>query len=400
MTERLLPFSLFVLDSCLLALPLLLLRGNAAAPPGLLFLVSAIAAGILITGVLLKWAYNPLRTAGICLIVMSSLLFAGVSAILCILFALLSFQRLHARFSERQDEYDGNFLLLFLLVFPLSLFALIIWGEENRLIAFYAIAFFTLLFFAGSRLLYRYAATAAAISRQSFLKAASLLILLPAGGALSFYLIIDGIRVALGSAIGGILAFVLQPFEGLMENVLQFLEQAPLEPREAGEETESPGPPETATGEMTVYTPPFPYEWLAVPVIAAVIIALVLWLRKRQYRPAEMAPAEVPAEVSYGNAASGQQEQQQEAIEYSAVDLPLIREKFREFEREAAENGCGREEAETVREWFRRMNWPGPAAFFRTYDSVRYGGRTISEADAEAFLQEIEKIKKFFPNEV
>lgn len=397
MTGKILPFSLFVLDCCLLALPLLLLGGRAVIPPSIMFLLAAIVAGVLMAAVLSKWNYHPLSAVGICLFVMSSVLIAGASVYLYVVFVLISVQRLHVRFSEQQDEYDGHFFLLFLLIFPFSLFALILWGEENRLTAFYAIAFFTLLFFTGSRLLYRYTLAAPAVSRSSFLRAAGLLVLLPAAGALVFYLAADSVRVALGTALGGILTFVLQPFEGLIETLLVSLEQLSLEPREAGERTESQVPPETSSGEVTVYTPPLPYEWLAIPFLALLIIVLVFWLRKQKYVNTEPAPAEaVSAEVSYGSVVLEEQEQWEKRVGYSAIDLPFIRKTFREFEREAMENGYGRDEAETVREWFSRLDWHVPAAFFSTYDSVRYGSQNISEADARSFLKEIEKIKKIF----
>jgi hypothetical protein len=49
--------------------------------------------------------------------------------------------------------------------------------------------------------------------------------------------------------------------------------------------------------------------------------------------------------------------------------------------------------AETVKEWFSRMDWGQNDALFNTYDKVRYGSHTVSADDGSDFIKELDKSK-------
>ena len=78
------------------------------------------------------------------------------------------------------------------------------------------------------------------------------------------------------------------------------------------------------------------------------------------------------------------------------MDTSLLREKYQQFEVEASFYTYNRAKSETVRDWFRRMEWVVQDEFFQVYEEVRYGGQTISSEKAQLFQTNLETIKKEF----
>ena len=84
-----------------------------------------------------------------------------------------------------------------------------------------------------------------------------------------------------------------------------------------------------------------------------------------------------------------------------SMETNIVRDAYREFERMADEHGFVREQNETVREWFDRMEWKVSDRFHRIYDEVRYSGGRMNQEDGKWFINEMKKIsKKNFQDEV
>jgi len=78
-----------------------------------------------------------------------------------------------------------------------------------------------------------------------------------------------------------------------------------------------------------------------------------------------------------------------------------IRNAFKIFEEAAQLSKVPRLRGETVKEWFSRMGWETDELLFNTYDSVRYGAKSVTEEEGIKFVDDLEKIKnKYFTNNV
>lgn len=94
------------------------------------------------------------------------------------------------------------------------------------------------------------------------------------------------------------------------------------------------------------------------------------------------------------------QKERQLDYDYSKA-LVAVRTAYKEFEEEAQSSKAPRFRAETVKEWFSRMDWVQNDALFNTYDKVRYGSHTVSADEGSHFIEELNKIKnKYFVNNV
>jgi DNA-directed RNA polymerase specialized sigma24 family protein len=84
-----------------------------------------------------------------------------------------------------------------------------------------------------------------------------------------------------------------------------------------------------------------------------------------------------------------------------SIDTNLVRDKYRDFERQAGQFGFSRQPNETVREWFKRQEWQVSERFYEVYDMVRYSGQQMDAQDGEWFMNELQKLLlKYFDNEV
>ncbi|WP_088005846.1 DUF4129 domain-containing protein [Indiicoccus explosivorum] len=393
MTGRLLSFNLFMLDISLIALPVMLISLREGLPAGALFLALSGISGLLSALLAIRFSYHPITAMVSSAVVMIPVLLFGGSVFLYVLFAMLVYWRLHARFSELQEETGNNYMLLFILIFPVSLAAVLVWGTDFQSALLYAAAFFALLFFLLSRLVYRYAVSAD-VPASDFWKAAFLLTAVPAAGAGLFFAVADWARVAIGTVLGSVLAFVLQPFDGVFEFIIRILEKIQLAPSNQ-EATANPATEDLQPGDMSYAAPEIPWGLIAVAVIIILAVIFLFWLRNWRGSAWEEKPAPEGAEVRFDQVIPADEKPLKRVL-YRNANLPFIREAFRKFEKAAADHKAGRAEAETVREWFGREGWPADEKFHRIYDRVRYGDETISDKDKERFLNELEKLKSFF----
>lgn len=405
MTSRLLSAGNFMLDAFAISLLFVFLNNETDVSLAFVWLAASFLIGMASFFIFWKMPYHIGWAAVIAVFFMSLTLLQGAALWLVALMALLAIYRLHARFTVFDDglNHDGPFLLIFVLLFSASLVFSLFNPDGNSLGILYTIAIAALIFYTLFRLLYRFLQARPEGAR--FVHAAAL-----AGGVLGAAAITgmlvrqfaDEARSLIGTILGGIVQLVMWPFAGLLEGMTNYLSGLSTE-EEMLETLDKMEPEETAEEIQTVVQPAaadFPTEIMLGVLLVLALVLLVFWIRK--VKPEKESRKETtPIELERSTISSKVPEERNSTVSYSLIDLDVIREAFRDFEKTAAATGLGRKEFETVREWTARLQWPVSESFYKTYDLVRYGNGQVSEAEAKPFLDEINSLeKKYFHEEV
>ncbi|MGI2327378.1 hypothetical protein [Planococcus sp. YIM B11945] len=397
MTSRFVSAGNYLLDVLVLSLLLVFIDVETVLPFAFMWIVLSFIAGVASFAVFIKRPYEPKWSVIIAVIVMGSGLAFGVEVWQVGIFAAFTIYRLHMRFSvsDSDQESDKIYLLKFMMVFITVLFISLLNPSGGKTSVIYAIAIFTVSFYVAIRLLQRYisAAEQGAKLKLVFTSLAGILGGAAASSALVYW-VADDARHLVGSALGGILNIVLWPFAQLMDKVLVFLtglsteqeKQETMDKLQVGEAPEQ-------TGGYQSTTPDFPIEWFVWSGLIVAAVLLVMWFRKSKLEKEEQKKQSL-VDIQHFSAATAEKPSKKTAIRYEDVDLHLIRETFRDFEKLAAELNQGRKEHETVREWIRRMKWSASDSFYKTYDLVRYGNSQVSHSQAAPFLNEIQELKE------
>lgn len=183
------------------------------------------------------------------------------------------------------------------------------------------------------------------------------------------------------------LAPVLEYLEDILKGLqMRVLEEEELIPEEEQVEVETK---DVATNETFIN---FPVEWIfiVIGVVAVLFIIYYLWRNKPKNIEVEI------SDVHYENnqLTVGEEKETNQLNSLYQVETSYLREKYAQFELEAHTYDLDRNRSETVREWFKRMQWQVDPFFFQIYEEVRYGGKMISSEKGELFIVSIEKIKK------
>lgn len=405
MTSRLLSAGNFMLDAFAVSLLFVFLNNETDVSLAFVWLAASFLIGIASFFIFWKMPYHIGWAAAIAVFFMSLTLLQGAALWLVALMALLAIYRLHARFTVFDDglNHDGPFLLIFVMLFSASLVFSLFNPDGNSLGILYTIAIAALIFYTLFRLLYRFLQARPEGAR--FVHAAAL-----GGGVLGAAAITgllvrqfaDEARSLVGTVLGGIVQLVMWPFAGLLERMTNYLSGLSTE-QEMLETLDKMEPEETAEEVQTVVQPAaadFPTEIMLGILLVLALALLVFWIRRiKPEKESRKEPTSIELERSVISAKVP--EANNSRVSYSLVDLDVIREAFREFEKTAAATGLGRKEFETVREWAARLQWPVSESFYKTYDLVRYGNGQVSEVEAKPFLDEINSLeKKYFHEEV
>lgn len=405
MTSRLLSAGNFMLDAFAISFLFVFLNNETDIPLAFVWLTACFLIAVASFFIFWKMPYHIGWATVIAAFFMSLSLLQGAPLWLLALMLLLAVYRLHARFTVFDDglNHDGPFLLVFVLLFSASLVFSLFNPDGSTLGVLYAIAIAALIFYTLFRLLYRF--LQARPEGASFVHAAAL-----AGGVLGAAAITgllvrqfaDEARSLVGTVLSGIVQLVMWPFAGLLEKMTNYLSGLSTE-QEMLETLDKMEPAETAEEVQTVVQPAaadFPTEIMLGVLLVLALALLVFWIRK--IKPEKESRKEAsPIELERSDISVKTPEVSKTKVSYSLVDLDVIREAFRDFEKAAAATGLGRKEFETVREWAARLQWPVTESFYKTYDLVRYGNGQVSESEAQPFLDEINSLeKKYFHEEV
>jgi len=393
--------SAYLLDAFLIAFVLLFIEGGTAIP--LVPLWMALALFTSIAAMVISWRklYNPMPVLLAAALIMALSLAAGATIGTFLALTIISLYRLHARFSEVEDNSSGenHFLIVFLLVFTISLVLSIFNPLGTSSILLLPLAAGAIIFYTISRLFYRFLnARQDGAKFWQAIAAATGIMLLSAGAGGLVYWLGDETRQLAGSLLGGILAVVLWPFAGVLSWLVNLIngmtsEEEMLSNR--GNMEEALEQPETLP-----YTGGVEFDYTIVAGIAVLLLVIGGILLIRKIKPdLGQSKEEVVAEISRFTAVSEVEPEFKSNHDYQMIDIHEIRRAFREFEAEAIAAGKGRLPHETIREWALRQELWIPESFFHTYDKVRYGKGHIAQNEALPFLEELEQIKRNFFNE-
>lgn len=401
MTARFLSAGKYMLDAFAISLVLVYFTNETDLPLALIWLSSSFAATVTAFVIFTKWPYQLWMAIAISSGTMLAAVFFGAPGWLLLLLTLLSLYRMHARFSVIDDgtNADGNFLLLFVLLFcaslVLDLFSPL--SDSSRII--FSIVVSAVLFYVLFRLAYRYLSSRKQGAKASQALAAAFTVL-GVSGILSFlvFLAADEARRGAALLLSGILRLVLWPFSGLMEKLTDYLSGLSTEPElEAVLEKMGPDENEEQAQEMIQSTGfDFPAEIFMAAVLLAAVITLIFWLKKVKAEKETAKPENRIAVERFPITPGAAESKSGKEHHCDEMDLQLVREVFRDFAQEAAAAGKGRQDFETVKEWTDRLQWPVTENFFHTYNLVRYGFGSISAEEARPFINEIQILKEKF----
>ncbi|QFF98292.1 hypothetical protein PB01_05350 [Psychrobacillus glaciei] len=332
-------------------------------------------------------------------IILSVLFLFGAPFWLFVLGAVISIWRIQARFNTLQNEQttDSSFSLLFLATFLFVHLTCFLLSYEAYRLLLYTVFITGIALFVGIRL---FSVSMNSSSHNSLKKNNLLSIYLVSIVSVTslsaiIYFLAPIIRKMVDVLFGGILRVVLIPFGPLMsyfEDLVSKLQMRQFE--ESGHVSVG----EQGEIEKKVFTvgtnSNFPIGWIFLGLATIAILFFIRYLLKNKPEKLEMEQIEIEYENNEINEIEKQKSQSNSLYK---VETSLLREKYVQFEMEAHSYEYERNKSETVREWFKRMNWDVDVVFFQLYEEVRYGSHSISSDKAELFLITLnETRRKFF----
>ncbi|TQR20176.1 hypothetical protein [Psychrobacillus vulpis] len=309
----------------------------------------------------------------------------------------ISIWRIQARFHTMQDEQtlDGSFTLLFCTTF-LGVYLLCLFMKFQG----YSTTLFILLIggmtlFVGVRLFSIWVHT----DKRNSLSFQQLLLVYIAGilgvtVLTSFiYWIVDDIREMVDELIAVIISLAIIPLGPFIEYLVNLIDKFRKESGPLSELIPNIKQPNIDANNAISksFSTDFPFEWFIAAVVVVIILIAIVKIVKRK-------PEESKVEMNnlqYENKImSVVEKQNSETKSLYVVESSILREKYLQFEIEAKVYELGRVNSETVREWFKRMDWLVENRFFSIYEEVRYGGQVIESSKADLFIKTLEETKK------
>ncbi|MDN7226122.1 DUF4129 domain-containing protein [Planococcus sp. N064] len=405
MISRLWSAGNYMLDAFAISLLLVFLKNETAVPLMWLWLLLSFGAAALAFTLFLKFSYHVMGAALVAAVTLIAAMLLGMPIWLAVVLGILTLYRLHARFSvfDGDGQQEGHFLLVFILLFSVALVISLFNPQVENSEEIFAIAIAATGFYVCFRLLYRYIQTRKEGTSFSMLAVGTAIVIGSASlsGFLVYFLAEDARRLA-GWVLGSVLKIVLWPFAGLMEKLTEYLSGLSTE-QEMKETLEKLNPETLAEQEGQASFQPeaadFPVELMLAAILLVFFILLVFWLVKNKPEKEEQQEKGAAETQRYPTSSAEEPSEQLTRVQYAELDVEAVRKAYRAFEQQADAAGLGRKEYETVREWMNRMSWTVSESFFKTYDLVRYGSRTLTELEGEPFLEEIKKIKEKYLKE-
>ncbi|WP_391208232.1 hypothetical protein [Psychrobacillus sp. L4] len=330
-------------------------------------------------------------------IILLFLFLFGAPFWLFVLGVVISIWRIQARFNTLQNEQttDSSFSLLFLATFILVYFiCFLLYNEEYRFILYE-------VFVSGIALLVgiRFFAVSVNSDSHNSLKKSHILsiylvsIVSIAGLSTLIYILAPFIRKIMDVLFRCILSVALIPFAPLVGYLEDLISKFQM--RQFDESLDEPAgePVGSDTKEIIFkeYSSNLPIEWILFGLATIAILFFIRYLLKNKPDKLKMEQIEIEYE---NNEINEEEKQKSQSKSLYKVDTSLLREKYVEFEMEAKSFEFERNKSETVREWFKSMNWHVESVFFQLYEEVRYGSHSISSDKAELFLKSLEEVKK------
>ncbi|WP_391120592.1 hypothetical protein [Psychrobacillus sp. L3] len=331
-------------------------------------------------------------------IILLFLFLFGAPFWLFILGVVISIWRIQARFNTIQNEQttDSSFSLLFLATFLFVHVTCFLLSYEAYRLLLYTVFITGIALFVGIRLfsVSMNSSSHNSLKRTNILGIYIVSIATVASLSAFIYFLAPIIRKMVDVLFGGILRVVLIPFGPLMSYLEDLVSKLQMRQFEESAQVPVGEQAEIEKKEIIAGTNSnFPIEWILFGLAAIVIIFFIRYLLKN--KPDKLKIEQM--EIEYENDEINEEEKQKsQSNSLYKVETSLLREKYVEFEMEAKSFEFERNKSETVREWFKSMNWHVESVFFQLYEEVRYGSHLISSDKAELFLKSLEEIRKYY----
>jgi len=136
-------------------------------------------------------------------------------------------------------------------------------------------------------------------------------------------------------------------------------------------------------------------SWIWLVLVIVILVIVWLFLRRYKLQSAETNIEQSPVEIEYASS-NLSKKQKKRFFKHSAPSEP-IRKLIFQLQKYASKHNMGRQNHETIKEWFIRNNFPIPVQLLNDYDNVRYGNGTLIGNEKE-YEDEIQKIKQEIKN--
>lgn len=323
-----------------------------------------------------------------------------------IVILVFSIWRIQERYSKIQEDstHDGYFMTALLVLFSLSYFLATILQKPDVIRETILLAIIGLLLFLLDRMIVQWKYSKQE-NRVPFYKLVLFYLGITSFAAIAFAVIAgfaDKARKSIVLLFGDLYGVILYPVGLLMEG-LRALFSKFINPPIARESQKTQAQPEQV--EIDNYSKEIglwqDFPWLAIlgGLILIGVIIFVWRLAKNKSQVEVVKANQVDYERTQISALK-MGKQNDMTWNYS-METNVVRDAYREFERNASSVGFTRHQNETMREWFTREGWHVSERFYDIYDYVRYSQGLMNEQDGKWFIDNLEQLsKKYFSNEV
>ncbi|MGB3260472.1 hypothetical protein [Paenisporosarcina sp.] len=322
--------------------------------------------------------------------------------------AVLAFSlwRIQERYSKIQEDatHDGYFMTLLLVLFSLSYFLATILRRPDAIRETIQLAIVGLLLFMLDRMIVQWKRSKEE-NRVPFYKLVLFYLGIISIAAIAFAAIAGlagKARESIVLLLDDLFVLILYPVGFLMDG-LRVLFSKFISPPDARESADKPKGQLQQNEVDNFKGPEFVLDipWVAIiSSILIIIVILFVWrLAKNKAQIVEFEENHVEYERNESKL-KHVNEQKDLAWNYS-METNIVREAYRDFEKDASTKGFTRHQNETIREWFLREGWNVSEHFYDVYDVVRYSEGLMNEQDGTWFIDELKKLsKKYWINEV
>jgi len=396
----------FMQDVWLLSFVLVFIRNDATIPAPFLWVCILFVIGIGVTYLFRKTGYQIAVSVMITVSISMVGFFIGAPFWFIVFMIAFAIWRIHERFAKVQEDatHDGIYFTLMVVVFAFAYFLATVLNNAGAIQNTLILAVIGIMLFILDRMIVQWLRSKSS-NRLSFTKVLGVYAAII--GLASIVLgLITGIgnkaRETFVSLFGDVLMVIFYPIGRLIDWLKGVItsDVQPLEARESQPQGEMEFE-EREIGITELQNVSMDLPWMAIIcVIGILAIVVIVWrLTKHKIEPIEIVKEIVQYERS-------QMEHSTHHAGHSAewhysMETNLVRDAYREFEKQAGKKGIHRTQNETVREWFKRESWSVSERFYDVYDVVRYSGVLMNEQDGNWFIDELNKLsEKNFQSEV
>ena len=399
-------FGKFLQDAWLASFVLIFLPSETLISTPYLWITALFVIALAVNLLFIKTGYQIAITLVVSVIVGLSVFLFDAPFWLFVVIIAFSIWRVQERYAKLQEDatHDGSFFTLLVVIFALSYFLITVLNKTQAIQDVIILVLVGSVLFILDRIIVQWLRSKNS-NHVPFSK-----VLFIYFSIITFAAVTFALMVGIGSKarewfvmlFGNIIEFILYPV-GLLFVWLQNIFKQSINPPEILE-TARKGKVDVKpaqTQQVEWINAPGDFPWITIVVAVSILgIAILVWrLSKNKTETNEVLNEQ--AQYDRERSELVHDEKQSSTTWLYSIDTNLVRDKYRDFERQAGQFGFSRQPNETVREWFKRQEWQVSERFYEVYDMVRYSGQQMDAQDGEWFMIELQKLLlKYFDKEV